>query len=182
MAKFAKYYIRYKHSFAPYDWENRQDHLAALFEKDDSIAFGEGCPSEEQQLSGIPYARVFNHRVYHLECNPSIIVMQFANSIDIPMEINYEKSIAKNEPSCFVIIDNRNDMRTIAIQNRRKAFSAPNAWPTSCREKSTRFFSPNTATKQKSCQNITPKTCLRHGKNCSATRSPSNSSRRKTFR
>lgn len=51
--------------------------------------------------------------------------MQFANSIDIPIEIKYENSIAKTEPSCFVIIDNREGMRTIAIQNRRKAFSAP---------------------------------------------------------
>lgn len=125
MARFVKYYIRYKHCFGPYDWEKRQDHLAALFEKDDNIAFGEGCPSEEQRQSNISYARMFNHRVYHLECNPNIIVMQFANSIDIPMEINYEKSIAKNEPSCFVIIDNRKDMRTIAIQNRHQAFTAP---------------------------------------------------------
>lgn len=125
MARFAKYYFRYKHCFAPYDWEKRQSHLAELFEKDDNITFGEGSPTEEQQQANIPYAKVFNHRIYHLECNPNIIVMQFANSIDIPMEINYEKSIAKNEPSCFVIIDNRKNMRTIAIQNRRKAFSAP---------------------------------------------------------
>lgn len=125
MARFADYYIRYKYEFAPHCWEDRQKHLVALFAEDDGVVFGEGEPSEEQQEQGIPYAKVYNHRVYHLESNPDIIVMQFANSIDIPVEIHYEDSLAKNEPSCFVIIDNREGMRTVAIQNRRKAFSAP---------------------------------------------------------
>ena len=101
MTKLADFYIKYKHDFAPYDWENRQSHLAALFTSDDGIIFGEGEPSEEQQEQGIPYAKIFNHRVYHLESNPNIIVMQFANSIDIPVEIHYENSLAKNEPSCL---------------------------------------------------------------------------------
>lgn len=125
MAKFAKYYIRYKGTFGPYDWENRQKHLAALFEKDNSIDFGEGTPSEKQRQQNVAYAKTYNHRIYHLECNPSIIVIQLANSIDTPMEINYERAVVKNEPSCFVIIDNRDGVRTVAIQNRRKAFSAP---------------------------------------------------------
>lgn len=37
MAQFADYYIRYKYDFAPYDWENRQSHLAALFAEDSTI-------------------------------------------------------------------------------------------------------------------------------------------------
>lgn len=125
MAKFATYYFKYEHEMAPYDWENRQQHLAALFEKDSSITFGEGSPSEEQQKKGIPYAKIFNHRVYHMKCNPDIIIMQFANSIDIPVESKFEHTVIKDEPSLFVIIDNRKDIRTVAIQNRRKAFSAP---------------------------------------------------------
>lgn len=125
MAQFADYYIRYKYDFAPYDWENRQSHLAALFADDSTIVFGEGNPSEEQQKEGIPYAKVFNHRVYHLESNPNIILMQLANSFDISVEIHYENALTKNEPSCFVIIDNREGLRTVAIQNRRKAFPAP---------------------------------------------------------
>lgn len=104
---------------------NRQSHLAALFAEDSTIVFGEGDPSEEQQQEGIPYAKVFNHRVYHLEINPNIILMQLANSFDISVEIHYENALTKNEPSCFVIIDNREGLRTVAIQNRRKAFPAP---------------------------------------------------------
>lgn len=49
MAQFADYYIRYKYDFAPYEWENRQSHLSALFAEDSTIVFGEGDPSEEQQ-------------------------------------------------------------------------------------------------------------------------------------
>ncbi len=37
MAQFADYYIRYKYDFAPYEWENRQSHLAALFAEDSTI-------------------------------------------------------------------------------------------------------------------------------------------------
>lgn len=125
MAKFATYYFRYKHELGPYEWEKRQEHLAYLFESNDNIVFGEGVPSDDQQKNGIPYDKVFNHRVYHLKCNPNIIVMQFANSIDIPVENKFEQSVVKDEPSMFVIIDNRKDIRTVAIQNRRKAFSAP---------------------------------------------------------
>ena len=156
MAKFADYYIKYKHEFAPYDWEDRQKHLATLFQEDKDIVFGEG---EEQAKKGIPYDKVYNHRVYHLESNPNIIVMQFANSIDIPIEIKYENSIAKTEPSCFVIIDNREGMRTIAIQNRRKAFSAPKR-----HERSIKCSFVNIVMTWRYCQNIIPKIWLKHGR------------------
>ena len=44
MSSFAQYYIKYFHEFAPYDWEKRQEYLAAFFQADDSIEFaiGEG--------------------------------------------------------------------------------------------------------------------------------------------
>lgn len=125
MAKFATYYFRYRNEWGGHEWEQRQQHLATLFETNDSIVFGEGVPSNEQQKEGAQYAKVFNHRIYHLKCNPNIIVMQFANSIDVPVENKFEQKIVKNEPSLFVIIDNRKDVRTVAIQNRRKAYSAP---------------------------------------------------------
>lgn len=117
--------LKYNHEFAPHDWEDRQKHLAALFAEDSNIVFGEGTPTEAQQAQGLPYNRVFEHRVYHLKCNPDIILVQIANSIDVPLENNFEQTVVKNEPSLFVIIDNRQGVRTIAIQNRRKAFSAP---------------------------------------------------------
>lgn len=116
MAQFAHYYIKYKHDFAPYDWEKRQQHLGALFEKDESIEFSLGEGEER---------KVYKHQVYHLNCAPQIIVMRFANDIDIPVERDFQPAKAKDEPSCFVIIDNRDNMRTIAIQKRKKAFGSP---------------------------------------------------------
>ncbi len=116
MGRFAQFFIKYNHEFAPYNWEDRQQHLGHLFETDTSIDFllGEG-----------EARKVFNHRVYHLQTAPDIIVMQFANSIDIPIEMHYEPSVARDEPSCFVIIDNRQGLRTIAIHRRKKAFGNP---------------------------------------------------------
>ena len=125
MSRFAQYYIKYHHELAPYDWEDRQKHLGALFDNDESIVFGEGEPSEEQKAHGEKYAKTFNHRVYHLQNNPDIIVMQFANNIDIPVERAYKPAWAKDEPSCFVIIDNRKNLRSVAIQKRKKAFGTP---------------------------------------------------------
>lgn len=116
MAQFAHFYILYKHDFAPYDWENRQQHLGTLFEKDESIEFSVG-EGEGRKL--------YKHQVYHLNCAPQIIVMRFANDIDIPVERNFKPDTAKDEPSCFVIIDNRDNMRTVAIQKRKKAFGCP---------------------------------------------------------
>ena len=114
MSRFAQYYSRFKHDAGAYDWEKRQLHLGTFFKEDDSIDFflGEG----EQR-------NVYKHRVYHLNCAPDIIVMRFANDIDIPVERDFEPAMAKDEPSCFVIIDNRENLRTVAIQKRKKAFT-----------------------------------------------------------
>ncbi len=125
MSRFAQYYIKYHHYLGPHDWEDRQKHLGALFENDESIVFGTGEPSEKQKEEGKKYAKTFNHRVYHLQNNPNIIVMQFANSIDIPVETDFKPAWAKDEPSCFVIIDNRDNLRSVAIQKRKKAFGSP---------------------------------------------------------
>lgn len=114
MSRFAQYYVKYKHDAGCYDWEQRQQHLGALFEKNESIEF---------YLGGEDSRKVYKHRVYHLNIAPGIIVMRFANNIDIPVERDFEPDTAKDEPSCFVIIDNRDQLRTIAIQKRKKAFS-----------------------------------------------------------
>lgn len=120
MARFAKYYSRFKHdAFPTLEWCNRQQHLALLLESDESIMF----TSKDKHDASIKH---FNHRVYHLGANPDITVMQIANSIDIPLEQHYEPAIAHDEPSCFVIIDNRSGLRTVAIQKKRKAFSGTN--------------------------------------------------------
>ena len=114
MAKFAQYYIRFNQEAGCYDWEDRQIHLGQLFAQDDSIKFDEG--------EGAGYIE-YRHRVYHLGCNHDIIVMRFANERDVPLEKNFEATATKDEPSCFIIIDNRKGMRSVAIQYRKKAFN-----------------------------------------------------------
>lgn len=123
--KFATYYLKFKQDLACEGWENRESDFGALFEQDDSIVLGEEWPSPIMSETEANPQRVFNHRVYHLRCNPLITVMQLANNIDTPFESKFTPVVMKNEPSLFVLIDNRKDVRTIAIQNRRKAFSAP---------------------------------------------------------
>ena len=114
MSRFAQYYIMYKHDAGCYEWEERQKHLGLLFERDEGIEFflGEGTDR-----------KVYKHRVYHLTTAHDITVMRFANDIDIPVERDFEPAMAKDEPSCFVIIDNRENLRTVAIQKRKRAFS-----------------------------------------------------------
>lgn len=116
MAQFAHYFIKYKHDLAPFDWERRQEHLAALFDEDGNIEFFSGEGEER---------KVYKHKVYHLNNAPQIIVMRFANDIRIPIELDFQPDTARDEPSCFVVIDNRDGMRTVAIQKRRKAFGTP---------------------------------------------------------
>lgn len=116
MAQFAHYFIKYKHDLAPFEWELRQQHLSALFEKDESIEFSLGEDEDR---------KIYKHKVYHLNNAPQIIVMRFANNIKIPIELDFQPDTANDEPSCFVVIDNREGMRTIAIQKRKKAFGTP---------------------------------------------------------
>lgn len=113
MSRFAQYYIKFKYEAGCYDWEQRQQHLDSLFETDGSIEFFLGEGNER---------KVYKHKVYRLTSVPGIIVMRFANNLDIPIERDFEPATATDEPSCFVIIDNRDRLRTVAIQKRRKAF------------------------------------------------------------
>ena len=71
MSRFAQYYAKYKHDAGCYDWEQRQQHLGALFDKDESIEFymGEGTDR-----------KVYKHRVYHLRthrCLPPLCLVTF---------------------------------------------------------------------------------------------------------
>ena len=111
MSRFAQYYIKYKHDAGCYEWEQRQQHLGTLFENDESIEF---CLGEGE---------IYKHKIYHLQMAPGISIMRFANNIDIPIEKNFESETVRDEPSCFVIIDNRDHLRTVAIQKRKRAFS-----------------------------------------------------------
>lgn len=117
MAKFAQYYLEYKNDdmFSQLEWENRQQHFGALFATDESIFFSVG--SDENR-------KVYKHQVYHLSSNRDIIVMRLANDKVKQVEQDFKVHDVKHEPSCFVIIDNRQNCRRIAIQKSKESFGS----------------------------------------------------------
>lgn len=117
MAKFAQYYLKYDlaHVFSMEHKDERQKLFGAFFEKDESIHFttGEG---EDQ--------KVYKHQVYHLSQNKDIIIMRIANDRKKTVEQDFKVVDVKHEPSCYVIIDNRENCRRIAIQRNKNAFNS----------------------------------------------------------
>ena len=117
MAKFAQYYLKYnlEHMISFEYKDERQKHFGAFFETDESIEFvmGEG---EEK--------KTYKHKVYHLTLNKNIIVMRFANDKKTTVEQDFKEVSVRHEPSCYVIIDNRDNCRRIAIQKNKNAFNS----------------------------------------------------------
>ena len=94
--------------------DERQKILGSYFEENDSIEFSHGEGEEK---------KVFKHQVYHLGVNRNIIVMRIANDKKKTVEQDFKAVDVKHEPSCYVIIDNRDNCRRIAIQ-KNKAFGS----------------------------------------------------------
>lgn len=116
MARFAQYYLRYDLTdlFARERMVERQKIFGSYFENNDSIEFSHGEGEEK---------KVFKHQVYHLALNRNIIVMRIANDKKKTVEQDFKEVDVKHEPSCFVLIDNRENCRRIAIQ-KNKAFGS----------------------------------------------------------
>lgn len=93
---------------------DRQKIFGSYFENNDSIEFSHGEGEEK---------KVFKHQVYHLALNRNIIVMRIANDKKKTVEQDFKEVDVKHEPSCFVLIDNRENCRRIAIQ-KNKAFGS----------------------------------------------------------
>lgn len=125
MAKFALYALKYTDHFTPNlfqndpdadmqdNWSVRQELFGKLFAEDKSITF--------QPVEG---RKAYPHRVYHCIANPNIIIMRFANVKDMIIEQDFEEKHVEHNPSCYVIIDNRERCRRIAIQKLRTSFSS----------------------------------------------------------
>lgn len=116
MAKFSQYYLEYVKGslFSQLEWEERQKHFGAFFERDSSMEFtlGEGSNST-----------TYKHNVYHLSSNDNIIIMRIANQKTKEVIQDFKPIPVPHEPPCFVIIDNRYGCRRIAIQKNKEAFN-----------------------------------------------------------
>lgn len=116
MAKFAQYYLEYLKDdlFSEFEWGERQKHFGAYFETDTSIDFfsgeGEG-------------RKTYKHNVYHLSSNKGIIVMRIANNKIKEVIQDFKTVPILHEPPSFVIIDNRDKCRRIAIQKNKESFN-----------------------------------------------------------
>lgn len=117
MAKFAQYYLEYKFEdlFAQLHKAERQAHLGALFENNESIQFVMEVGNDKIPLI---------HEVTHLTSNRDIIVMRIANEKTKEVVQSFKKKVIKHEPPCYVIIDNRKNCRRVAIQRNKEAFSS----------------------------------------------------------
>lgn len=116
MAKFAQYYLEYLNDnlFSEIEWVNRQKLFGAYFESNDSIVFSLGEGEER---------KTYKHDVYHLSSNKDIILVRIANNKTKEVIQNFKPKIIPHEPPCFVIIDNRDRCRRIAIQKNKESFN-----------------------------------------------------------
>ena len=117
MAKFAQYYLQFKleNLFAELEKANRQKHFGSYFERNDSINFSIGEGDD---------IKTYKHKVYHLSINKDIIVMSIANDKILKVVQDFERKDIKHEPPCYVIIDNREKCRRIAIQKDKNSFNS----------------------------------------------------------
>ena len=117
MAKFSHYYLKYKLDdiFAQEHKAERQKLFGEMREKDDSISFVLGEDENKKH---------YKHMVKHLRLNHDIIVMRIANDSKKDVIQDFKKMSVRHEPPCYVIIDNREHCRRVAIQRNKDAWAS----------------------------------------------------------
>ena len=117
MAKFSHYYLKYKLDdiFAQEHKAERQKLFGEMLEKDDSISFILGEDENKKH---------YKHMVKHLRLNHDIIVMRIANDSKKDVIQDFKKMSGRHEPPCYVIIDNREHCRRVAIQRNKDAWAS----------------------------------------------------------
>ena len=120
MAKFSHYYLKYKLDdiFAQEHKAERQKLFGEMLEKDDSISFILGEDENKKH---------YKHMVKHLRLNHDIIVMRIANDSKKDVIQDFKKMSVRHEPPCYVIIDNREHCRRVAIQRNKDAWASTNS-------------------------------------------------------
>lgn len=120
MAKFSHYYLKYKLDdiFAQEHKAERQKLFGEMLEKDDSISFVLGEDENKKH---------YKHMVKHLRLNHDIIVMRIANDSKKDVIQDFKKMSVRHEPPCYVIIDNREHCRRVAIQRNKDAWASTNS-------------------------------------------------------
>ena len=122
MAKFAQYFLRFTNDnlFAQENWAERQQLFGKLLETDKSIEFL--CHGKSGEDMADKPKKAYQHKVYHITDAPDIIVMRIANVKEMVIEKDFHSETIVHNPSCFVIFDNRNGCRRLAIQKLATSF------------------------------------------------------------
>lgn len=139
MSKFAQYYTKFlkDNLFAGIDWKDRQSIFGKFLKDERSIRFSDKPIPEEGQVEeeaaqtdaakpddeGKKKVKIYKHKIYHLKANPDIVVMRLANVKLIPIEKDFKPEQVEHYPSLFIIIDNREGCRRVAIQKLPASFS-----------------------------------------------------------
>lgn len=138
MAKLTQYFLRYVNTYQPdlfqndpeigckHEWPIRQKVLGRYLETDDSIVFKPVDDKVDRKTGEVKIGTTYPHRVWHSALNPDIVVMRFANVKDMIIEKDFEEKHIEHNPSLYVIWDNRDNCRRIAIQKHRDSFSSTN--------------------------------------------------------
>lgn len=133
MSKFAQYYTKFlkDNLFAGIEWNNRQNIFGQYLKDDRSIRFSDK-PVSDKELEemtansddeGKKKVKIYKHKIYHLKDNSDIVVMRLANVKLIPIEKDFKPEQVEHYPSLFIIIDNREGCRRVAIQKLPASFS-----------------------------------------------------------
>lgn len=120
MAKFSQYYLEYNLDdlYAQEFKAERQKLFGNMLESDQSINFVLGEGKDQKH---------YKHVVRHLRLNHDIIVMRIANDSKKEVIQDFKKKNVRHEPPCYVIIDNREHCRRVAIQKNKEAWASTNA-------------------------------------------------------
>lgn len=123
-------YIVYTYQFAPLI--RKDEDVPSLF-KDYGIVSRDDIMRDKQKIFGAIFdadsgfvfsdgSQTFHHK--ELLNTGGVIVLRIANNKTIIQEKNFTLNKIPNNPSCIVVIDNRTDCQSIAIQQNGKSFSS----------------------------------------------------------
>ena len=93
----------------------KQELLGELFLKESKLKFTKSRNNSDSDYKQFEHLIVAQH--------DGIIVMRLANTTTQVHEKDFNRWTEEDNPSLFVIIDNRKDKQIIAIENRAQAFS-----------------------------------------------------------
>ncbi len=117
-------YILYTYQFAPVQiranlFDDLEHKSSEVLMQEKQMIFADVMTSDN--LSFRYKNKIYGHKI--ILNDSGIIVFRIANQKNISVEKNFHQEKIEYNPSCLVVIDNRNDVQNIAVEIDSKAFS-----------------------------------------------------------